>query len=256
MTSSWVWFFLSVLLSQLSSYGQDAPPAPCGNGPRPLYAELDRPARVKFWSKSDFGGNWVPPDCLEWTEAGFSTLVTTGARFRHPADGADLLRRIGAISQLAGTRYWSTTHHQWQTLILSAYAVAGLPAGRIRADFTPDELSKGQTLYFEQEDNLAGKVAYRMHISESSPDHIVFNVENISVVRRLLITILRPGDMQSVYFLDRESAEVWRFFSIVRTGKNANWLIGGNASSSINRAIAFYRHYAGIPDTEEPPAAR
>ncbi len=31
--------------------------------------------------------------------------------------------------------------------------------------------------------------------------------------------------MQSIYFLDRESDDVWRYYSIVRTGKNANQLI-------------------------------
>jgi hypothetical protein len=62
--------------------------------------------------------------------------------------------------------------------------------------------------------------------------------------------------LQSMYFLDRESDSVWRYYSIVRTGKNANGLIAGNESSSINRAVAFYRHIVGIPTTQEPPGAR
>jgi hypothetical protein len=59
-----------------------------------------------------------------------------------------------------------------------------------------------------------------------------------------------------MYFLDRESDNVWRYYSIVRTGKNANALIAGNESSCINRAVAFYRHLVGIPATQEPPGAR
>jgi hypothetical protein len=62
--------------------------------------------------------------------------------------------------------------------------------------------------------------------------------------------------MQSIYFLDRESESVWRFYSIVRTGKNATRLIAGNESSAVNRSVAFYRNLVGIPTTQEPPAAR
>jgi hypothetical protein len=62
--------------------------------------------------------------------------------------------------------------------------------------------------------------------------------------------------MQSIYFLDRESDDVWRYYSIVRTGKNANGLIAGNEASSVNRAVAFYRYLAGIPTDQEPPAER
>jgi hypothetical protein len=61
---------------------------------------------------------------------------------------------------------------------------------------------------------------------------------------------------QSMYFLDRESDNVWRYYSIVRVGKNANGLITGNESSSVNRAVAFYRYLVGIPTTQEPPEAR
>jgi hypothetical protein len=62
--------------------------------------------------------------------------------------------------------------------------------------------------------------------------------------------------MQSAYFLDRESENVWRYYSMVRTGKNASRLTAGHESSSINRAVAYYRALAGIPGDQEPPAAR
>ena len=111
-------------------------------------------------------------------------------------------------------------------------------------------------LYFEQVDNLSGKAIYRMHIAEASADRLVFDVENVSTVRYLLLTLLHPGEMQSIYFLDRESADVWRYYSMVRAGQNANRLIAGNESSAVNRAVAFYRHMVGIPADQEPPAAR
>jgi hypothetical protein len=75
-------------------------------------------------------------------------------------------------------------------------------------------------------------------------------------MRYLFIPLLHPGEMQSIYFLDRESENVWRYYSIMRTGQNANALIAGNESSAINRAVAFYRSLVGIPTSQEPPAAR
>jgi hypothetical protein len=167
-----------------------------------------------------------------------------------------MLRRIGAISELAGMRYWSTTHKRWQTLIVDAHALTGLQPYQRRADFTPDEMKAGKVLYFEQVDNLAGKGIYRMHIAEASADRIVFDVENVSTLRFLLLTAFHPGEMQTIYFLDRESENVWRFYSIVRIGKNANQMLTGNESSAINRAVAFYRYMVGIPTEQEPPAAR
>jgi hypothetical protein len=163
---------------------------------------------------------------------------------------------MGAISELAGIRYWSTTHKQWQTLVVDAYALADLRPGQRRKDFTPDEMKQGEIRYFEQVDNLSGKAIYRIHIAEASTDRLVVDVENITTMRYLLMPILHPGEMQSIYFLDRESDNVWRYYSIMRIGKNANRLIAGNESSTVNRAVAFYRHLVGIPTGQEPPAAR
>jgi hypothetical protein len=73
---------------------------------------------------------------------GFTTLVTIGARFRHTSEAEGLHRHIGAISEVAGMRYWSTTHKQWQTLIVDAYALTGFEAAQRREDFTPDEMKE------------------------------------------------------------------------------------------------------------------
>ena len=245
-----------MLLCQAHGYSQLGPQPPCGKEPIPPYPGLDDSAVVKLWSKSDFGRDWRPPACTGWTAVGFTTLVTTVARFRHASGAKGLLRRIGAISELVGMRYWSTTHQQWQTLIVEAHALTGLQPEQRREDFTSDEMKPGKVLYFEQADNLSGKAIYRMHIVEASADRLVFDIENVSTMRYLFMTLLHPGEMQSVYFLDRESDHVWRYYSITRTGQNANRLITGNESSAINRAVAFYRSLVGIPTGQEPPAAR
>jgi len=235
---------------------QPGPVPPCGREPVPAYPGVNEHAVVKSWSKSDLGRNWKPPVCSGWGEAGFTSLVTIVARFPDTSGAEGLLRHIGAISQLAGMRYWSTTHKQWRTLIVNAYALTDSKPGQRREDFTPDEMNEGKVLYFEQIDNLSGKATYRMHIVEVSASRLVFDVENVSTMRYYFIPILHPGELQSMYFLDRETDKVWRYYSIVRTGTNANRLIAGNESSAVNRAVAFYRYTVGIPTAQEPPAAR
>jgi len=235
---------------------QPGPLPPCGNEPIPEFPGVNEQAIVKSWSKADLGRDWKPPLCTGWTELGFTTLVTIVARLRHTSEAEGLLRHIGAISELSGMPYWSTTHKQWRTLIVNAYALTDAKPGQRREDFTSSEMKEGSVLYFEQVDNLSGKAIYRMHIVEASASRLVFEVENVSTMRYYFVPIFHPGELQSMYFLDRESDKVWRYYGIVRTGKNANGLIAGNESSSINRAVAFYRSLVGIPTTQEPPGAR
>jgi hypothetical protein len=247
-----------VLLCQAYGYAQSEPQPPCGTEPVPPYPGLDNSPIVKSWSESDFGRDWRPPACTGWAEVGFSSLITTVARFRYTAGAEGLLGHIGAISDLAGMRYWSTTHKQWQTLIVEAHAVTGSQPTQRRQDFTADEMQEGKLLYFEQADNLSGTALYRMHIGEVSADRLVFDIENVSIMRYFFLTLYHPGEMQSIYFLDRESDSVWRYYGIARIGRNASRLGTGpgHASSTINRAVAFYRSLVGIPTDQEPPAAR
>ena len=243
-------------LPVIDGESQSGPQLPCGMEPIPPYPTLNDLPVVRSWSESDLGRTWKPPACTRWTELGFTTLVTTSARFAYTSEAAGLLRHIGAISERAGVRYWSTTHKQWRTLIEEAHALTDAQHSQRREDFTPDEMKEGEALYFEQVDNLTGKATYRMHIAEASASRIVFDVENVSTMRYSFIPVLHPGEMQAIYFLDRESDSAWRYYGIVRTGKNANKRIAGNESSSINRAAAFYRYVVGIPTDQEPPAAR
>ncbi len=245
-----------MLLCQAYCYAQSGPQPPCGREPVPVYPGLDSPPAVKSWLLSESSREWMPPTCTGWVAPGFSTLIATAARFRYTAGVDGLLRRIGAISSLAGMRYWSVTHKNWQTLILSAHALTRPQPGYRRQDFAPSEMTQGKVLYLEQTDNLSGASTYQMRIVEASADRLVFDVENVSVIRYLFVTLFDPGEMQWIYFLDRESDDVWRYYSIVRTGRNASRLATGHESSSINRAVAFYRSLAGIPTDQEPPAAR
>ena len=214
---------------------------------------MDKSPAVKAWDRSDLGAR-LDTACLHWLDRiGLYNAGGYGCALS-PCSGVEgLLRRIGAISELAGMRYWSTTHKRWQTLIVSAYALPGPAGGQRRKDFSPDEMEEGKCLYFQQEDNLSGKAIYRMRIQSVSPDRLVFDTENISTVRYLLWPLFRPGEMQSIYFLERESQDVWRYYSITRTGRNASTLTAGHDASSINRAVAFYRSWRAFRRTRSLP---
>lgn len=246
----------AMLLCQAHAYAQVGPQPPCDKGSGPPYPALDDAAIVKSWNKAELGDNWKPPECTGWSSLGFTTLVVTFARFRHTSGAKGLLGHFGAISELTGMRYWSTTNQQWQTLIKDAHALTGLEPSQRRGDFTPDEMKEGKILYFEQVDNLSGKAVYRMHMAKVSADRLVIDVENVSAMHYLFIPLFHPGELQSIYFLDRESENVWRYYGIVRTGMKANRMMAKNDSSAINRAVAFYRYFVGISADREPPAAR
>lgn len=247
---------LAILCCHTYGYAQFGPQPPCGVDSIPPYPSLADSPAVKFWNISELGEHWRPPACTGWTGEGFSTLVTTAARFYHASGMDDLLLHSGAISSLAGMRYWSTTHKSWQTLIPDAYAVTGAEGNRRRQDFTLEELKAGSVLYFHQEDNLSGKAIYRLHIAEATPDRLVFDVANVTLMKYLFVPLFHPGEMQSIYYLERESDAVWRYYSMARTGKNASSLTAGHEASWINRSVAFFRHVAGIPTDQEPPGAR
>jgi hypothetical protein len=247
---------MPILCSAVSTQQDRGPQPPCGVDASPPFPDVDAPASTRFWERSELSRDWSPPPCTGWTTRGFSTLLVTVARFRNSSDVEGVRRRLGAISELKGTRYWSTTHKQWQTLIDDAYATTGPPAYQHRKDFSPNEIMEGVSLYFRQADNLSGTATYRLRILSASADRLVFSIENITTMRYFLVPLFHPGEMQSVHFIERESPDIWRYYGIARTGKDASSLTAGHEASSINRAVAFFRYIAGMPTDKEPPAMR
>lgn len=214
---------------------------PCGADPVPSYPALGEGPAVQVLEREP---QWTPPACTDWQTPGFSTLLAVAARF-HGA--TSILQKVGAISELTGMQYFSTTHNRWQTLVIEAHALDG-PTGNRRKDFTPEELTTGRTLYFAQEDNLTGKATYALHVLNATPDRLVFETENLTTLRYFMLPMFHPGDVQSVYFLTRDpETNDWAYYNLARTGINASPLTAGHNDSSTNRALAFYHHLAGIP---------
>ena len=246
----------AALLAHIVWSATDAgPQPPCGGEQSPHYPSLDQPPLTRVWQRNELGPDWQPPSCTGWTQPGFTTLAETAGRFRSDSGLEGLKQAVGAISSLKGLVYWSTTHQRWQPLIVDAYAITAAKDGQRRGDFTAHELEPGSRLYFEQEDSLSGKGTYELHVLSVSPDRLVFDTRNLTTLRYLLVPVFHPGDVESVYFLARESAHTWRYYNLTRLGENANGLAAGHPSSSVNRAVALFRHLAGIPADKEPPAA-
>ncbi len=244
-------FLLAAALCTVALAADSGPQPPCGNAPLPAYPEAIGTPAVKVWS----GADWSPPTCIAWQASPSATLVATVARFRVTGGVEGLRRRIGAVSEMSGLRYWSTSHHEWQPLIIEAYALTGVEGER-RKDFALDEIAAGRSLDVLQEDNLLGKATYEMRMASAAADRLVFATENKTTIRYFGLPLFQPGEIQSICFLDRESKDVWRYYNLARMAKQASILTMGQDASLINRAVAFYRYLAGIPADQEPPAAR
>ena len=235
---------------------QGGPQPPCGGRPSPAYAEPGGLPAVHVWTGDELGAEWMPPACTGWRPLPFRVLVATAGRFRHHGTVDDLLERFGGVSALTTVRYWSVSDRRWQDLIASAFALAGPDAASRRPDFRAAEMRGGTDLYFAQHDNRStGDVVYRLRVREITPDRLVVQMENVSAVHYLLIPLAGPGDLQSLYFLERRPPDEWGYYSLARISAGASSLAEGHEASYVNRAVALFRHLAGFPTDQEPPAA-
>ena len=73
-------------------------------------------------------------------------------------------------------------------------------------------------------------------------------------MRASMITLFAPGELQTTYFLDQLGPNDWGYYGM--SGAATGLLTGGHVASSVNRAVAFYRYFVGIPTDQEPPVAR
>ena len=166
----------------------------------------------------------------------------------------DLLERFGSISRLEGLRYWSVTEGGWRTLITHATALEGPELDHPRQDFSAAEMRSGSELYFAQSDNRAsGDVIYRMQVKQAGPARLVIAIDNVTAVRRFLITFFEPGDLQSVHYLERTAQGRWSYYGLAWAGERGPSLLEMPEASYVNRALAFYRHFAGSPDRKVTP---
>jgi hypothetical protein len=256
----WWMLFGFVILSPgiaISAPTETSARPPCeGSTPQPGYAPVGAPPNVQIWKDQRTAGFPARASCVGWSTPNFRMLIAVAGTFQNPDGALGLLSRFGAVSTLLSVRYWSITDQSWRPLVLSASALTGMEASRTRADFTSAELEGGKDVYLAQADSRgAGEVIYRMRVRESKPNGFVIETENVTPVRWLSLTLLKPGGLRSVYFIEQHSPGIWSYYSLTRIAES-NWLITGHERSYINRVVALYRHIANIPTDLEPPPAR
>lgn len=232
---------------------QEAPRPPCAGPPVPNYAVIGQQPIHQVWRNTRKGW-WTPPPCTGWGDAGSNLVIALAGTFRHTGNADELLNRFGAVSTLRGIRYWSVTDKDWRVLVMDAAALAGPEAKDRRPDFAPAEMKGGRDLYFAQHDTRStGEVVYRMRVREAGADRLVLEMENLSPIRLLFVTLFSPGDMKFLYFLERRAGGQWGSYALLAAnGSYAD----NNEASFINRAAAFYRHFIGVPADGAPPLAR
>jgi hypothetical protein len=239
------------LSAPLEAAVESAPSPPCGAGSGPAYPLPGAPPIAHAWHGVAASG-WLPPACLGWAGQDFSLLVTLAGSFHYTGSADDLLARFGAVSAYRGIRYWSVTDRRWQTLITDGAALAGPTTAPRRADFAPAEMNRGSDLYFLQDDNRSsGDVVYRMRVLESGRNRLVVTTENTS--RLLILTLFSPADLQSTYFLEPVAPGIWGYYSVFGVREHLIARLGSSEASYENRAVALFRHFAGIPTDQEPP---
>jgi hypothetical protein len=232
------------------------PQPPCTTPAIPAYSS-PAPA-LAIWHGSELDqGKWRPPSCTGWPPNSASKLVVAVAgSFRFNGFTAQLVERAGAISTLRSVRYWSTTDKTWRPLANDASALTAPDRANRRADFAASELVKNATLYYWEDDSRSGEIVYRLNILENTSDRAVIAIENITPVRKFFVTLFKPGALQSTIFIQRLSAGLYGIYILSRTDEGMSVFADGHDQSFVNRAVALYRHLAGIRTDQEPPAAR
>jgi hypothetical protein len=240
------------------SKGAEAPASPpcAGRAPQPPYPTLGAAPNVRIWKNQTLLQSRSRTECYGWATTTFRTLLAVAGTLQS-TDGPDaVLSRFGRISGLLLVRYWSTTDQAWRPLVVTATALTQEVAGRARGDFTVAELKSGQDFYLSQRDSRgANEVIYRMRVRERTLTRFVIETQNVTPVRLWALTVFKPGNLRSLYFIEQYDPGIWRYYALTGV-TDGSWLVAGHEKSYVNRAVALYRHFAGIPSDLEPPAAR
>ncbi|MSO65953.1 MAG: hypothetical protein EXQ85_09215 [Alphaproteobacteria bacterium] len=235
----------------------DGPQPPCAAADGGSFPPTPEPA-VRVWFANEIeGGAWQPPHCLDWPVGPFSVIVETRGTIDH-ADGADsLLARLATVSDLTRVRYWSIRAQRWRPLIHNAHATTGPDRRAGRRDFDLRELAEGAEVHLWQDENSpAGSMVYRVRVSERSEGRLRLDVRSTQPLTLFLVPVVAAGDHRFVYVIERQDAGRWRYYSLMLTGAALIPLPAEHRGSFVNRAVAMYRYFAGLPTDQEPPAVR
>lgn len=245
---------LAIFLTWSSgSCALNIPQPPCAISPQPFYADNGKQPNFQVWGKATLA-SWIPPQCTGWSGGASNVLVAMAGTFSHAGSADDLLKRFGAVSTTRSIRYWSVMDKEWRALVTEAAALSGSNSKDRRPDFSAPEMKLGRDLFLVQRDGRStGEVIYRMRVRETSADRLVLELENVTPMRKFIVTVFKPGGMKLLYFMERRDGENWGFYVLLSANSS---YAEGNEGSYINRAAAFYRHFTGVLTDGAPPLAR
>jgi len=216
------------------------PRPPCdGVSSFPAFAPAGNTPNYRVWTEVD----WAPPACTGWTSKA-GVVVAVAGEFHFDGTVDDLLMRFGAISTLTNVRYWSVTEDTWLTLITHAEALRAPDLSEPRADFKATEVKSGRDLYFTETDNRLGEpVLYRMS-ANTKQESLVVTIKNVSAIKKLMLSVVDPGDRESIHYLTRIGPGTWSYYALARTATTPLSPFGViRAESYVNRALALYSHF-------------
>jgi hypothetical protein len=251
------WLPLAVALTSGVAMASDPPaePACMRSGVTPVYAPLNAPPIAQATRVSGGGTPPAGASCFEKSDSA-ATWITVASIVRTPNRQNAFIVRLGAISTLSAVQYWSTTEQKWRPMVTSAFAITSANSRLPRADYSLADLVVGVDRYYSVTDSRSGRaVAYRLRLLQSQPTDLLIETANVDAIRQWGITVYAPGGLHTLYFLKKQSPDVWDYYSITRVHPNT-FLAEGHDKSFINRAVALYRHIVGLPTDAEPPAAR
>ena len=226
-----------------------------GSGVQPSYTALDSAPIARAVRSTGSAGAPAGAVCFDKPDSA-ALWVTVASLVRMTDLQSTLIGRFGAITQLLGVQYWSTTEQKWRPLVSSAHATTGATGlAKSRADFSAAELASGQDRYYETTDTRSGRsITYRLRLRLNQPGSLVIETANVEAIKEWGLTFYAPEGLHTLYFLNERAPGVWAYYSVTRALPR-NFLAEGHEKSYINRAVALYRHYLSLPTNAEPPAA-
>lgn len=245
------------LWTALALAADAVPTPPCGAVSVPAYPQPDLPPTITVVHRDELTrGGWRPPSCAGWPESFQPTrIVALAGSFRFDGDISDLLTRVGAVKALARVQYWSASEKRWKPLVNDASALEKPDPKTRRGDFSSEEMAANTKSHYWVDDSRFGQMTYEQEILARGPERAVIATRNMTPVTFFIMTVFAPGELRSAMFVEKLSPGVWGMYLMLGTSADS-WLLDGNDAAFVNRAVALYRHTAGIRTDLEPPAFR
>ncbi|MCB9943589.1 MAG: hypothetical protein H6851_08230 [Geminicoccaceae bacterium] len=222
----------------------------------PSFPAAGAPPEVTVLDEPSAIASFVVPGCLDFAAGADTTNLVVLAGHIGEMTMERLIDRIAAFSTIEDILYWSTTRKEWRPLASKVQTLRSADPDTPRPDPTPAEFVDGAIFYVLQDDeDPMSALVTRVDVNHRGGDGLLMHFENVNAGTVLGMTVLPTGDLKTVLAAEPDGRNGIRLLSLTSMQFTfPDWLMPGKASH-INRAVALYRHLAGIRTDKEPPAA-